>query len=136
MLVASKAYGVTRAAAVPRLLPEGLTLVKANARISLAGSSGSRSFGAAGRRWPRTFGSEWSLRYAFVVFVVATVLAILLPRGSTRAQGEERVHCLRRPERDRATGRAGGQVRGQGADPARSRSRCAPTAARAGSRAS
>ena len=33
-LVASKAYGVTRAAAVPRLLPSEFTLVKANSRIS------------------------------------------------------------------------------------------------------
>ena len=39
-LVASKAYGVDAAAAVPRLLPENLTLVKANARLSLAGVVG------------------------------------------------------------------------------------------------
>ena len=40
VLIASKAYGVTRAAAVPRLLPERLTLVKANARVSLSGVVG------------------------------------------------------------------------------------------------
>ena len=34
---ASKAYGVTRSATVPRLLPEGGTLVDVNSRISLAG---------------------------------------------------------------------------------------------------
>ena len=39
-LIASKAYGVTRASAVPRLIPDGLTLVKANSRISLAGLAG------------------------------------------------------------------------------------------------
>ena len=39
-LVSSKAYAVARAAAVPRLVPEGLTLVKANARTSLAGVVG------------------------------------------------------------------------------------------------
>ena len=39
-LIASKAYGVTRASAVPRLLPEGVTLVRANSRISLAGLAG------------------------------------------------------------------------------------------------
>ena len=65
VLVASKAYSVTRAAAVPRLLPEGLTLVKANSRISLAGVVGApcrpRSPALAS-----TFGPEWSLRYAFV----------------------------------------------------------------------
>src|SRR5688500_19351497 len=41
-LVASKAYGVTRAAAVPRLVPPNLTLVQANARVSLAGLVGDR----------------------------------------------------------------------------------------------
>ncbi|MEO5663456.1 MAG: MFS transporter, partial [Nocardioides sp.] len=40
VLVASKAYGVTRAAAVPRLVPPSLTLVKANARVSMAGIIG------------------------------------------------------------------------------------------------
>ncbi|HNM96900.1 MAG TPA: MFS transporter, partial [Marmoricola sp.] len=39
-LVSSKAYGVTRAAAVPRLLPPDLPLMKANSRISLAGVVG------------------------------------------------------------------------------------------------
>ena len=39
-LIASKAYGVTRASAVPRLLPKEMTLVKANSRISLAGIAG------------------------------------------------------------------------------------------------
>src|SRR6478752_5887587 len=36
VLVASKAYGVTRAAAVPRLLPHEFTLVKANGRVSMS----------------------------------------------------------------------------------------------------
>ena len=39
-LISSKAYGVTRASAVPRVIPEGLTLVKANSRISVAGIAG------------------------------------------------------------------------------------------------
>ncbi len=87
-LVASKAYGVTRAAAVPRLLPEGLTLVRANSRISLAAVAGAAvsaplAVGAA------TLGAEWSLRYAFVVFVAATVLAILLPERVDSAAGED-----------------------------------------------
>ncbi len=49
VLVASKAYGVTRAAAVPRLTPPGLGLVKANSRISLAGMAGAGDLGPAGR---------------------------------------------------------------------------------------
>jgi hypothetical protein len=36
-LVLSKAYGVVRAAAAPRLVPEGMTLTEANARMSMFG---------------------------------------------------------------------------------------------------
>ena len=36
-LAASKAYGVARSAVIPRLLPPGTTLVKANSRTSMAG---------------------------------------------------------------------------------------------------
>ena len=87
-LVSSKAYGVTRAAAVPRLLPEGLTLVKVNGRISLAGMV------AAGVSAPiagvaSVFGAEWSLRYAFVLFVLATIWAIRLPARVDSDAGED-----------------------------------------------
>ncbi|GGO90203.1 MFS transporter [Nocardioides phosphati] len=93
VLVASKAYGVTKAAAAPRLVPPGVTLVKANARISLAGVVGAAvSAPLAGlAAW---FGAEWSLRYAFAVFVVATILAIRLPARVDSAAGEVRLELL------------------------------------------
>lgn len=78
VLVSSKAYGVARAATVPRLQPEGLPLVKANSRISLAGIVGA-AIAAPLAGLASTFGAQWSLRFAFVVFVGATILAILLP---------------------------------------------------------
>jgi len=93
ILVTSKAYNVTRAAAVPRLLPEGLTLVTANARTSMAGIVGvaiSAPIAAAGA----ASGPEWSLRYAALVFVLATVLAIRLPARVDSSRGEERVGFL------------------------------------------
>ena len=86
-LVASKAYGVTRAAAVPRLLPPDLTLVKANARVSLAGIVGA-GISAPLAILASTFGPEWSLRYGFVIFVVATIWAIRLPEQVDASQGE------------------------------------------------
>ncbi|CAN5212436.1 MFS transporter [soil metagenome] len=86
-LVASKAYGVTRAAAVPRLLPEQLSLVKANSRISLAGVAGA-AVSAPLAVLASTFGAQWSLRYAFAVFVGGTVLAILLPQRVDQSAGE------------------------------------------------
>ena len=86
-LVASKAYGVTRAAAVPRLVPQDLTLVKANARTSLAGVVGAAVSaplaGLAGLAGP-----EWSLRFAFVVFALATIWAIRLPQRVDSSAGE------------------------------------------------
>jgi hypothetical protein len=87
VLVASKAYGVTRAAAVPRLVPRRFTLVKANARISLSGIVGV-AVSAPLAVGASTFGAQWSLRYAFVIFVVATVLAILLPARVDSSHGE------------------------------------------------
>jgi hypothetical protein len=89
-LVASKAYGVTRASAVPRVLPRELTLVKANSRISLTGTAGAvisapLAVGLA------QLGSQWTVRYAFVLFVIATVLAILLPTAVDSSTGEEQV---------------------------------------------
>jgi MFS family permease len=104
VLVASKAYGVTRAAAVPRLIPETLTLVKANGRVSLAGLVG------AGLSAPLAgaaayFGAEWSLRYAFVVFAVGTVAAILLPAKVDSSEGEQQMSLTAR-----ADGRRGTQI--------------------------
>jgi MFS family permease len=86
-LVASKAYSVTRAAAVPRLLPGGLTLVRANGRTSLAGVIGA-AVSAPIAGLASLAGSEWSLRYAFVLFVLATIWAIRLPERVDSSLGE------------------------------------------------
>ncbi len=96
VLVASKAYGVTRAAAVPRVVPPALGLVKANSRISLAGITG------AAVSAPLAFlaslaGADWSLRYAFLVFVGGTILAILLPAAVDSSHGEETATLRGRP---------------------------------------
>ncbi len=68
VLVASKAYGVTRAAAVPRLLPRTSRWSRPTAGCRCRASSASRS----PRRspgWPSLAGPEWVLRYAFLLFV-------------------------------------------------------------------
>lgn len=89
-LVASKAYGVTRASAVPRLIPPGLGLVKANSRISLAGVAGA-AISAPLATLASLLGSSWSLRYAFLVYLGGTILAILLPARVDSSAGEEQV---------------------------------------------
>jgi MFS family permease len=90
VLVASKAYGVTRAAAVPRLLPRDFTLVKANGRVSMAGIVGvAVSAPLAGLA--SLAGPEWVLRYAFLLFVAATIAAIRLPSAVDSSAGEDRL---------------------------------------------
>lgn len=98
-LVASKAYNITRAAAVPRILPEGLSLVKANARTSMAGVVGV-AVSAPLAVLTSLIGPQWSLRYTFVVFVLGTIWAIRLPSRVDSSQGEESLGFLSGTEDD------------------------------------
>lgn len=100
VLVASKAYGVTRAATVPRLQPPQLSLVRTNSRISLAGVVGAVVSGPLAVGASR-FGVQWSLRYAAVVFAGATILAILLPARADASHDEEPVSIGADPRRHR-----------------------------------
>jgi MFS family permease len=85
-LVASKAFIVTRAAAVPRLLPDGVALVTANSRVSMAavGAAVAAPIGVAFA----LIGSDWPLRLAFLAYTAATIQAILLPARVDSAAGE------------------------------------------------
>jgi MFS family permease len=87
-LVASKAYGVTRASAIPRLLPPGFSLVNANSRNALAGVAGMAVGGGLAGAVAR-IGPDWSLRLAFAIYVVATILAIRLPARVDSSVGEQ-----------------------------------------------
>ncbi|CAA9382886.1 MAG: Integral membrane protein [uncultured Nocardioidaceae bacterium] len=92
-LVASKAYGVTRAATVPRLLPPRLSLVKANSRISIASIAGATIAGPLATGGS-LIGPEWSLRFAALVYAGGVVMAILLPPRVDSSEGEEHVAIL------------------------------------------
>jgi MFS family permease len=110
-LVASRAYGVTRAAMVPRLLPRGLGLVKANSRISLAGVVAACAAVpvAAGLAF---VGPQWALRAAALVFAAGTVLALRLPRRVDSARGEQPIAAVA------TTGEPGGGRRSRAIGPA------------------
>ncbi|HEX9354030.1 MAG TPA: MFS transporter [Streptosporangiaceae bacterium] len=84
VLVLQKAYGVTRSSVTPRVLPARITLVSANARISLAaliastvgvGVAGGVSFLAGGG----TAGATWVLRVGTLIYLAAIALGIRLP---------------------------------------------------------
>jgi MFS transporter len=100
-LVASKAYGVTRASAVPRLLPKEVTLVTANSRISLAGVAGA-TIGAGIAGAFAAIGPEWSLRWAALVYTVGLILAIRLPARVDSPAGEEMTGTAGRDVRRKA----------------------------------
>jgi len=79
VLILQKVYTVTRAAVTPRLLPDELTLVSANARSTLAGLVAS-SLGvglALGLQWAAN--PAWVLRVGALIYIAGTVLGIRLP---------------------------------------------------------
>ncbi|WP_198950715.1 MFS transporter [Kineosporia sp. A_224] len=87
-LVGQKAYHVTRAAAVPRVLPGGIGLVAANSRISLAGVAAMVVAAPIGVGLTAWAGPQWSLRLAFVVLAAGVVLALALPAVVDVGEGE------------------------------------------------
>ncbi|WTV77538.1 MFS transporter [Streptomyces sp. NBC_00028] len=88
VLVSSKAYGVVRSAVVPRLLPPGFSLVKANSRVTLGGllATGIAAPIGAGLQ---ALGPRWPLYGAFVIFVAGTFLSFTLPPKVDSAKGED-----------------------------------------------
>jgi len=79
ILVLQKAGGVVKASVTPRLLPEGLSLVTANARaglISIITSTVAAGL-AAGVQYAA--GAAWTLRVGTVIYLAAMVIALRLP---------------------------------------------------------
>ena len=98
VLLASKAYVLSRSACVPRVLPRQISLVKANSRISLAGVAGVAIATPIGAGL-MAVGPEWSLRVAFLVFVLGTILSAMLPRGIDATEGEVDANVLSADQR-------------------------------------
>jgi hypothetical protein len=86
VLVLQKAYGVTRAAVTPRLLPAEITLVTANARSALGGLIASSVGAGAAAGVSVIFGggaggAAWVLRIGTAIYLASTALALRLPDG-------------------------------------------------------
>lgn len=119
VLVCSKAYGVVRSAVVPRLLPPRISLVKANARVTLAGllATGIAAPVGAGLQF---LGPAWPLYGACLIFLGGTVLAFTLPGVVDSAKGERKARLVPpygvlppRPLAKRAAGRRGRERNGE-----------------------
>lgn len=94
VLVLSRAYGVARAAAVPRLLPSGLTLSQANARGSVYGTLAGLVVLPLGLA-AFAIGGGWPLRVAAVIFLVGMVIALRLPARADSDRPEQLPRLLR-----------------------------------------
>jgi len=79
VLVLQKAYGVARASITPRLLPEQITLVTANARSQLFTLTAAMLAGALAAGIQVAAGAAWVLRAAMVIYLAAMFLAFRLP---------------------------------------------------------
>ncbi|HET6532019.1 MAG TPA: MFS transporter [Actinoplanes sp.] len=88
VLALSRAYGVARSAAVPRLLPEGLNLSQVGARASVYGTFAGAVVAPIGLAafW---FGPQWSLRVASIIFLVGMVISLRLPPRADSDPPEE-----------------------------------------------
>jgi MFS family permease len=78
VLALSRAYGVARSAAVPRLLPPGLGLSEAGARASIFGTVAGAVAAPIGLLAIQ-IGPQWPLRVASIVFIIGAVVAMRLP---------------------------------------------------------
>lgn len=102
VLVLQKAYGVTRSAVTPRLLPSEITLVSANARSAL-GSLIATSLGAAVAAGIAAViggqsGAAWVLRIGTAIYIAAAVLGLRLPDGVDAPAATEGDSAATQPE--------------------------------------
>lgn len=78
VLALSRAYGVARSAAVPRLLPDGVGLSQVGARASVYGTFAGAVVAPIGLLAFK-FGPQWPLRVATIIFIVGMVVSLRLP---------------------------------------------------------
>jgi MFS family permease len=95
-LVCSKAYGVSRSAVVPRVLPPSVTLVRGNARLTLWGTLAATIAAPIGQGLTWATGSpSWTLRLATVGYLTGAVFSFRLPQRVDSNVGETRLRRRR-----------------------------------------
>jgi MFS family permease len=91
-LICSKAYGVSRSAVVPRVLPPSVTLVRGNARLSMWGIIAAAAAAPIGQGLSWATGSPaWTLRLATLFYLTGIVFAFRLPSRVDSNEGESRL---------------------------------------------
>jgi hypothetical protein len=98
VLVLQKGSSIAKSALVPALVKDAGELVTANSRLALINAVGAFVGAAPAFVVYKLFGADWSLRYGAVVFVVATILAIQIPRTRLSQPTDEHLQKLEREE--------------------------------------
>src|SRR5665213_1085639 len=115
-LVCSKAYGVSRSAVVPRVLPPNVTLVRGNARLTLWGVLTAAVAAPIGQALSWATGTpSWTLRLCAIVYLGGSVFAFRLPERVDSSEGEVRLR--RRPGRARVAAEPGDGARHEATTP-------------------
>jgi MFS family permease len=104
VLAFSRAYGVARSAAVPRLLPAGVGLSQVGARASVYGTFAGILVAPIGLLAFK-FGPQWPLRVATVIFMIGVVVALRLPPRADSDPPEEMPRPWRAVFRTAGSGR-------------------------------
>lgn len=102
VMVLSKSFHVLRAAVTPRVLPESITLVTTNSRLTVFGLAAGGVFGALASGVAALFDSPGALIYTAVLAGTGFVLCLRLPRWVESAEGEVPVSLQTRPRGRRA----------------------------------
>ncbi|GAA4609235.1 MFS transporter [Actinoallomurus liliacearum] len=110
-LVLSKAFGVSRNAVTPRVLPPGLALVTANARASFTGLVAASIMAPLGAGLVAVANAGWALRAATVLFMVGAISAMRLPSHVDTPEADV---AQARSEEGEATGGAEERTDGRG----------------------
>jgi hypothetical protein len=98
VLVLQKGSTIAKSALVPTLVKNESELVTANSRLALINAVGAFAGAAPAFVVYKLFGADWSLRYGAVVFLIATILAVQIPRTRLREPEDERTEKLEREE--------------------------------------
>lgn len=87
-MVMSKSFNVLKAAMTPRVLPDEITLTKANSRLTTFGMAAGGVFGAIASGFAVLLGSEGALWFMAVMAVVGVWLSLRIPGWVESTEGE------------------------------------------------
>jgi MFS family permease len=97
VMVLSKSFTVLRAAVTPRVLPEAITLVTTNSRLTTFGMVAGAVFGAGAAGFAALTGSQGALYYTAALCVVGVWLCLRIPAWVEVTSGEVPASMRGRP---------------------------------------